>query len=239
MMLWLMWKQHRGEALVGALLVVVIAIALISMGLSYSAVSLCIKSHSYPCQNFNPASLLDNLKLSIINLYPKLLPLLIGVFVGAPLIAREREQHTYPLIWTQSITRNRWLTVKLGMIAGILVLVFTLFAALSLWDYSMLPPVTLLGSNGGLLTVSRGAALIGLGLFGLMLGVAIGAFVRRVVPAMVLTGVVFLAVLIALSNYQLADPVLLFQWLELAVLLALSAALVSLTYWRLRQRRES
>lgn len=318
-MLWFMWKQHRSEALVGALLVIVIAIALISVGLTSSVnhgVPLCINSHS--CQPVNP--LLEDFKvsmLSMLNLFPWLLPLLVGVFVGAPLIAREREQHTYPLIWTQSVTRTRWLTVKLSVIAGILVLVFTLLAVLCIWNNSSVLP--LLPSNSDLYTPSQGVALISFGLFGVMLGVAIGAFVRRVVPAMVLTLVVFLAVCITLSNfspyfipplshlyprsitsqdaawgqpgdltlyagyadsaghevgelstycgfhatirdstyaalanqclathnlqwkivYQPANRIWLLQWIELAVLLALSAALVPLTYWKLRQRRES
>jgi hypothetical protein len=43
-------------------------------------------------------------------------PALIGIFWGAPLIARELETGTYRLGWTQSITRRRWLAVKLGVV---------------------------------------------------------------------------------------------------------------------------
>lgn len=309
-MLWLIWKQHRREALVGALLVVVIALALISVGLANSVNSLCIKTDT--CQSVGLS--LGNVPLSMLNVFPWLLPLLVGVFVGAPLIAREREQHTYPLIWTQSITRTRWLTVKLSVIAGVLLLVFTLLAVLSIWDYSMMP----LSRSWDLFTFSMGVPLIGFGLFGLMLGVAMGAFVRKIAPAMVLTVIVFLAIAITLGNfspyfipplshlyprsitsqngawgqpgdlelyagyadsaghevgelstycgfhatirdatyaalanqclvthnlqwkivYQPADRIWLLQWIELAVLLILSTALVPLTYWRLRQRRE-
>ena len=39
-------------------------------------------------------------------------PLILGIFLGAPLIARELETGTYRLAWTQSVTRTRWLTVK-------------------------------------------------------------------------------------------------------------------------------
>ncbi|HEY7420176.1 MAG TPA: hypothetical protein VH593_33675, partial [Ktedonobacteraceae bacterium] len=124
---WLIWKQHRSEALVGALLVVVIAIALIGQGLIFSA------NHGAPplpcapnasCQPTSQVLFLNNLEAILLSSFPWLLPLLVGVFVGVPLIAREREQHTYPLIWTQSITCNRWLAIKLGVIAGILLLAF-------------------------------------------------------------------------------------------------------------------
>jgi MFS family permease len=58
---------------------------------------------------------------------PLALPLLLGAPVGAPLVAREVEQRTHLLVWTQSITRMRWLSVKLtlvlgaGLLAGLLI----------------------------------------------------------------------------------------------------------------------
>jgi len=39
-------------------------------------------------------------------------PALLGIFWGAPLIARELETGTCRLAWNQSVTRTRWLTVK-------------------------------------------------------------------------------------------------------------------------------
>jgi len=43
-------------------------------------------------------------------------PALIGMFWGAPLVAREFEEGTYRLAWTQSVTRTRWLVVKLAVV---------------------------------------------------------------------------------------------------------------------------
>ena len=40
-----------------------------------------------------------------------LLPPLIGVFWGAPLVSRELESGTFRLAWSQSVTRSRWLAV--------------------------------------------------------------------------------------------------------------------------------
>src|SRR5690348_6734642 len=42
-------------------------------------------------------------------------PAIIGIFWGAPLIARELETRTFTLAWNQSITRTRWLAVKLAL----------------------------------------------------------------------------------------------------------------------------
>ena len=46
------------------------------------------------------------------------LPAVVGVFWGAPMVARELEAGTHRLVWTQSITRTRWLATKLG-VAGV------------------------------------------------------------------------------------------------------------------------
>ncbi len=40
-------------------------------------------------------------------------PLLFGLFVGSPLFSREYEEGTNKLVWTQGVSRRKWLTVKL------------------------------------------------------------------------------------------------------------------------------
>jgi len=47
-----------------------------------------------------------------------IVPGLIGVLVGAPLIARELEYGTWRLAWSQTIPRTRWLAVKLALVTG-------------------------------------------------------------------------------------------------------------------------
>ncbi len=42
------------------------------------------------------------------SLFPYL-PLVMGVFLGAPLLSREYERGTHQFAWTQSVTRSRWL----------------------------------------------------------------------------------------------------------------------------------
>ena len=49
--------------------------------------------------------------------YLILLPALVGMFVGAPLLARELEHGTHRLAWTQSVTRRRWLLSKTLLLA--------------------------------------------------------------------------------------------------------------------------
>src|SRR5262249_14319520 len=44
-----------------------------------------------------------------------LIPTIVGLFWGAPLLARELDAATLGLTWTQSVTRRRWLAVKVGL----------------------------------------------------------------------------------------------------------------------------
>jgi hypothetical protein len=43
------------------------------------------------------------------------IPGIVGIFWGAPLVARELESGTYRLAWTQSVTRTRWLAAKVAV----------------------------------------------------------------------------------------------------------------------------
>src|SRR6185369_14593823 len=45
-------------------------------------------------------------------------PVLVGVFFGAPLVAREVEQGTHRLVWTQGVTRLQWALAKFGLVGA-------------------------------------------------------------------------------------------------------------------------
>ena len=61
------------------------------------------------------------------------LPLLAGIFWGAPLVAREVEHGTHRLVWTQGVTRRRWALVKFSLVGGGLVLVAACYSVLMTW----------------------------------------------------------------------------------------------------------
>ncbi|MDH6116607.1 NADPH:quinone reductase-like Zn-dependent oxidoreductase [Kitasatospora sp. GAS204A] len=60
-------------------------------------------------------------------------PGLLGAFWGAPLIARELEAGTHRLSWNQSITRTRWLAVKLLFVGLVAVATSGLLSLLVSW----------------------------------------------------------------------------------------------------------
>jgi hypothetical protein len=125
-----------------------------------------------------------------------LTPALIGTFWGAPLISSELEAGTYRLAWTQSVTRTRWLAVKLGLgclvsmaTAGLLSLMVTWWGSpIDQLNDSRLSPLTL---------GARDLTPVGYAAFAFALGVTIGLLLRRAVPAIAVTLAVFAAVQVA------------------------------------------
>ena len=61
-----------------------------------------------------------SLDMNLVQLLLLLVPLIAGIVVGAPLVAREIEQGTAPLSWALSGSRRRWLLGK--VLAGVLLL---------------------------------------------------------------------------------------------------------------------
>jgi hypothetical protein len=123
-------------------------------------------------------------------------PGLVGMFWGAPLVARELEDGTFRLAWTQSVTRARWLIVRLlvtGLasvaVAGLLSLIVTWWAS----------PLDRAGMNQFGSFDERGIVPLGYAAFAFTLGVVAGALVRRTIPAMMLTLAGFVAARLAVK----------------------------------------
>lgn len=72
--------------------------------------------------------------------YLPFLPMLAGMLIGAPLLAREYEQGTWQLAWTQSVTRRRWLAAKLALVLSGVLAVSVLFAAGVSWWFGPTAP---------------------------------------------------------------------------------------------------
>jgi hypothetical protein len=120
-----------------------------------------------------------------------ILPILAGIFIGAPMLAREFERGTDGLAWTQSVTRWRWLTVKLIGMVVVGLLAAVIFTVMLTWWRG---PFDQVGSRLADGFDIEGVVEIGYFLFALSLGVLVGIVVRRTLPAMALTLVVFIAV---------------------------------------------
>jgi hypothetical protein len=115
------------------------------------------------------------------------------MFWGAPLIARELEAGTHRLVWTQSVTRARWLATKLGLVGVASVSVAGLLSLIATWWFR---PVDLVNTNLFTPPVfdERGIVPIGYAAFSFALGVTAGLLIRHPLPAMAVTLVSFVAI---------------------------------------------
>jgi ABC-type transport system involved in multi-copper enzyme maturation permease subunit len=75
----------------------------------------------------------DNLPTNGLDALIFAIPTLIGTFWGAPLIARELESGTFRVAWTHSVTRTRWLAVKLGVVGLSSIAVVGLLSLMVTW----------------------------------------------------------------------------------------------------------
>ena len=203
-MIWLTWRQSRVQFLGAAIALIVIALA---YGLTASGLN-----HLYALYGTHPTTFFAHVRTGG---YPVLyfagsavmylIPLVIGAFWGAPTIASELEAGTYRLTWNQSVTRTRWLLMKVA-IAGGAAMIFAGIAGLLLswWagpiDRAGGFPVgtSQLSRFDPIVFGTRGIVPIGAAALAFMIGVTAGLLVRRTIPAMGLTLAVFAAALVAM-----------------------------------------
>ncbi len=110
-MIWVAWRQHRGEYLLTAAALAALAVFLLPTGMALAqdaqqmGVTGCMAQNAADCGNLALSFATQSQGFNEIAGFFPLLPLLPGLLIGAPLVAREVRQRTYVLVWTQSITR--------------------------------------------------------------------------------------------------------------------------------------
>jgi hypothetical protein len=186
-MVWLTWRQHR-SALLSAFILTVVLVGWMTY-LSVAMTSLYHQCHSTQCPSFSPqyAKLHGDFGLlhqaEQLGLVVLVVPLLIGVFLGVPVLAREHEQRTLLLAWSQDISPVRWLWTKLALLGAFVAALTGALAAAS--DH--LAHVYAAHMGGGLFTDKvfpiTGVLPLASGVCWFALGVALGAVVRRTLPA--------------------------------------------------------
>jgi hypothetical protein len=124
---------------------------------------------------------------------PLILPMLVGIFWGAPLVAREIEHGTHRLVWTQGTSRLRWAATKFGLVSiGVLAMTAVFAAMLNWW---ITPVMQTSGQRFDYIFFDiHGIVVFGYATFALALGIFAGAVTGRLLPAMATTVVGFLAV---------------------------------------------
>jgi ABC-type transport system involved in multi-copper enzyme maturation permease subunit len=200
-MIWVSWRQHRSEAF-GCLAVLVgLAIYAILVGTSMrtafgqdSLASCLARSQGAGCPTGVTAFMNEfgsevNIAFWSVAL---IVPGLIGVLVGAPLIARELECGTWRLAWSQSVPRARWLAVKLAMVTGGLIVLGAAMTAVITWYRAPMDQLT--GHLQHNIYDFEGLVPTAYILCAFGFAVLAGLLIRRSIPAMIAAFLPWLAI---------------------------------------------
>jgi ABC-type transport system involved in multi-copper enzyme maturation permease subunit len=183
-MIWLSLRQFRASAMTGVIVLIVAATAALVIG-----------------RQTRGATDPDHYQSLIYSLDALILvaPALLGLFWGAPLVARELETGTAALVWAQSVTRRRWLAVKLTVVGSAAAIAGGGGSLLLGWAAAPLDRV-----NQDRFTTlffgTRGLVPAAYAIFAVLLGVAAGLLAKRTLPAMALTGALFVVVQVLVPN---------------------------------------
>ena len=178
------WRLQRLVFVVAVAVVVVFAIWLVVTGsIQETAYGIYVNHHclNSPDTSQSCVTLADNYYNTnhFTRVYIGLavaMPPLLGLVLGAPLVAREIEQGTNRLAWTQSITRTRWLLVKLSVGAlSCCALVGAMAPLLEWWTGAVQRGARI---QPGSFDIS-GFVDVAYVFFVFMLGAALGALIRR------------------------------------------------------------
>jgi ABC-type transport system involved in multi-copper enzyme maturation permease subunit len=215
-MIWLTWRQERAAGFVTLGVIALAGLFLLITGLNMahdfqqSGLSACLAQ--YPdSTSGGPCGSLATIFLNQYTPYIPfasallILPILLGAIVGAPLLAREYEQRTHQLVWMQSISRTRWLIVKLAVLFGVVLLASGALLAVLIWWYN--PFDQLFGKFNPVAFDYSGPVFIAASAMALAVGICAGTLTRRTVLAIFLTLALLVAIRIVVEfnlryNYQ-------------------------------------
>jgi ABC-type transport system involved in multi-copper enzyme maturation permease subunit len=203
-MIWLAWQQHRKQALFTLVALAMVAALMIPTGLAmrdtFARLGLpaCVRGDAGRSQTVleSCSAALDQFTDRHGALFPVgvlflIVPALIGLFWGAPLVAREVEHGTHRLVWTQGVSRWRWSLVKFGFVGAVAVVAAAVYGiGMSWWA----APINVTASRFAFpLFDMQGLVPIAYTLFAVALGVFAGTVSQKVLPAMALTLAGFVA----------------------------------------------
>jgi ABC-type transport system involved in multi-copper enzyme maturation permease subunit len=196
-------KQSRFEVAAAIILCIGVAVAAIVEALRLNSVNLPAGCYPYAAQNgFQPGMTLacfsassqwlaihDSFDVRLITPLPQVLPFVVGIMLGAPLVAREIEHGTAPLSWALAGSRRRWLAARIGAVVPLIVpLLLMLGLASDFLAGATVPGLNPWADFGNYM--GRGIPLVFWGLAAFAGTAALGTLIGRTAPAMLLAVVI-------------------------------------------------
>jgi hypothetical protein len=207
-------RQRRGAVIGTSILLGAFAVYLLIMAIiqnnAYATVTACHPAAALKCQQLaqefsrnywgGGGSVLQSGGAQTVSSLLFAVPVLLGAFVGAPLLARELETGTFRFAWTQGAGRTRWALSTLVLPAVLLTAATGAFTALFYWYFR---PFLADGQVSEMLPLAfalLGVAFAAWTLFAFALAAFTGTLLRRTVPAMAITLVVYIVLAIATAT---------------------------------------
>jgi hypothetical protein len=196
----LVWRLHRNQAYFAAGALAVLTLLLLITGVTMAHdyhVALTECSATRSCSDLagqlfrGDGAIMDLVNLTLV------VPLLFGLFWGAPMIAKEFEDGTQNLAWTQGVTRRHWFRANvMWVLLASIVWGAAMAALVSWWRF----PENALDSRFGAFDI-QGIVPVAYALFAVTLGIAVGSVFKRVLPSLATTLGIFVVVRIAIGVY--------------------------------------
>ncbi len=200
-MTWLVWRQYRAQgAIAFALLAAFAAVILVdgfAIASHWHSILLTCKGNSACLQQ---QQLLAVGLLSDFPYVSLIVPAVLGLLWGAPLVAHELESRTSDFAWAQSVTRTRWLAVKAGWLLLAAAACGGAVAALVTWWSG---PSNAMQANafGPIQFDAQGIVPVGYAVFAMALGIATGTVARRTLPAIAVVLGGFIGLRLVISDF--------------------------------------
>jgi hypothetical protein len=202
-MTWVIWRQYRVTAAIAGAVLAAFAVLLLITGLQdaarwHAALANCAKDGT--CGSLSHTVSLGSGPLTTLTMLTLAVPLLFGMFWGGPAVARERETGTVQFAWTQSVTRRRWLSAKTGWLLLAGAVFGGAVGGIITWWYAPVNALKQGQFTPGYFDI-QGIVPIGYAVFAVALGIAAGTLIGRSLPALAVTGGVFLAIRLAVTYW--------------------------------------
>jgi hypothetical protein len=197
--IWVGWRQQRMETLIAVAALALLAAVAIPIGIHMASVyahdglSACAgkPQPGSACGDNVPSFLLRFTSVNILFSWSTLLPPLAALLLAAPFVV-DLDSGTYRLLWTQSITRRRWIVTKLGMSIAAAVLIALVLSVLATWSRAPLDHLN--GRMSATTYDAEGIVPVAYTLLVFGVAVALGAVWRRTVPALLSALVLYIVV---------------------------------------------
>ncbi|MEU6995122.1 ABC transporter permease [Streptomyces sp. NPDC046465] len=185
---WLVWRQHRAAYWTVIALTLLGVLAMVYLRGQLMDQLDALDSSTRKSDGLPPDFEKYTNRLSSFGGFLGYVPILVGVFLGAPLVAGDLESGTAKLVTSQSVSRLRWLTTKYAVTAALIALSTAVLGTVFSWWWSPLRGrADTLEWTSGTFFDSTGVMPVAYALLTFTVGVAVGLVLRRTLVSMVVT----------------------------------------------------